>query len=398
MNVSKFITDLLDNNKKMSTNNKKKLVELVNNEINNGIEISPLIRERLKKLASELYNSSAPSNAEILQNTNEETNIDKLRYKHPLNLIGFLVDFNKNVILKSTTHPIDSNMLGNLLESMKITRYNYKKHLQYIGAEYEVLMKVKRNYLPKGTIGKMKEFLISSKKGWSEDNILMGWPSPEVANWCLSHPEHCPSPSEDMDYPGCELNRPIPLKSGKKLGTFSDVINHFKTQIECRNSSSLDRLLAYENSQRFSGININIEQVQGGIQFYTDVEKILQAYNHLIYLCIEMHKKKQNSVHEMRIEVALKRCNDGGKHLIILSILDKDAEFEKDIESLLSRYGNTFSGIIANQINGLCDLELVADFRSGISAKVSIWPRNEICQRLDSKVGGVQYNLIFYKG
>lgn len=382
----------------MSINNKKKLVELVNNEINNGIEISPLIRERLKKLASELYNIPASSNAEILQNTKEETDINKLKYKHPLNLIKFLVDFNKNAILKSTTHPIDSNILGNLLESMKITRYDYKKHIQYIGAEYEILMNVKRNFLPKGTVGKMREFLILSKKGWSEDNILMGWTSPEVANWCLSNPEHCPSPSEDMGYPDCELNRPIPLKSGKKLGTFTDVINHFKTQIECRNSSSLDRLLAYENSQRFSGVNINIEQVQGGIQFYTDVEKVLQAYNHLIYLCMEMHKKTQNSVDEMRIEVALNRGNDGNKHLIILSILDKGAEFEKDIESLLSRYGNTFSGIIANQINGLCDLELIADFRGGVSAKVSIWPRNEKYQRRDAKVGGVQYNLIFYKG
>jgi len=398
MDASKFIADLL-NNKKLGTSHKKKLLMLANKEIHKGTVISPFIVEQLKKMDIELNSkpdalTTIPN--EIASENTKEINIEKLKYRHPKNLTIFLTELNRNPILKSTTHSIDANLLAMLKDIMKTDNYDYFRHIRLIKEEYNRMQANYRYIIPIGTSGKLNEFYLFTKDGWSEDNIKIGWSSPEIARWCKLNAHKCPNPNDDLGYTGYELDEIITTSEGKKMGTFLDVINLFKNQIECRDSSFLEKLLDNENNTKFSNLNISIDKVTEGIQFYTDVEKTIQAYNNIIRLCRDEHLKINSTLQYMQIEVGLERKTEGKDRLIVLSIFDKGAVFNKDVQSLFDRYGNTFAGIIFNQINGLCDLELIADFRGGETAKVSVWPRRENYQKLNSKNGGVRFNLIFY--
>ena len=73
-----------------------------------------------------------------------------------------------------------------------------------------------------------------------------------------------------------------------------------------------------------------------------------------------------------------------------------NSKFKKTIRWTKSRYGEQFTGIINNQINGLCDLELIADFDNNKYASLLIWPKIANYKMLDS-FEGVLYNLIFYR-
>ena len=85
----------------------------------------------------------------------------------------------------------------------------------------------------------------------------------------------------------------------------------------------------------------------------------------------------------------------GDDQVIILSIHHKNTIFQKTNDDLDVRYGDVYTEIIKNQINGICDLELIAKFENNECTKRSLWPKEGAMTHEDSD--GVKYNLIFYR-
>ena len=95
------------------------------------------------------------------------------------------------------------------------------------------------------------------------------------------------------------------------------------------------------------------------------------------------------------IELGLSQIKIEEELVIVFSVLHINSVFHKSIDATLHRYGQTITSLISNQINGLCDLEIHADFGNQTYASVTIWPNNRNIIPLNEFIG-VEYKLIFY--
>lgn len=403
--VNKFITDFLDQGIGVKDDVKRLLV-LIDKEKKKGVQFNVEVLNKVEKLSKARNTAkSDEKKSEVVSKINVETSVKETKgsspeinnlpkYISPKNIAQFLTELNKNNILKTTTHSIDEDMLRDLLEDMGIDKYDYATHMRFIEEEFKKLL-IGYN-IPLAIYAKLNQFyFFKEKKGWSEAKVKVSWSSPEIVEWCKRNESKVPNPGSDLEYASPFLNK-VENVNGMVLTTFQDGINLLKTQIECRDESYLENILIKVNQDKFPALNINIDNVSKNVRFYTDVEKVMQAYIRIINLCKEVRNKPNTSKKKMEIEVKLRTGRtENDDSVVVLSILDKGGVYDRDIDINTFRYGASYTQLI-KYLNGLCHIHLKADLPNKSSVYYSLWPQGTSVNPLNEPVNGVQYDLIFY--
>lgn len=396
-----FIIELL-NDKRLSQSQREKLFSLTHGELKKLELNDELILEKIDALEKKIFadvDKVAPSREHIQPYSEKDiSNKDSSlnNYINPRNTSKFLNEFNQNIILKSTTHEIDENLLEDLLKELNLTVYDYNTHVRGIQKEFEGLSK--KYFVNIGLVPKFNEFLfLKNNKGWSQNSIRMSWKAKEIEDWCNQNTGKCPNPGKDLNYPVCSLKDVLELKDGTQLCSFNEVISHFKGQIEFRDGTDLKKIILKVNRTFFPDVDINSEGIQEGIRFYSDVEKVVQAYKGIVKMCLDHWEQSgKDSENKPKLKLLLSEDRTDSETRIIFSINHTNSIFGKTAEALLDRYGSSTTGLINKQINGLCDLTIKAEFPNNEFYEVVVWPDKRLVLFLD-KFSGVQFDLIFYR-
>lgn len=377
-----FIVDLLGN-EKISSSQKEKLFELTANEIRNFGETELEILKEIDIIKEKI----GLSEEKINEHRDSPENSALPNYINPKYTSSFLLEFNQNIFLKSTTHIIDTNLMQSINEYLGTTEYDFDKHLAAIKKAFSKLSNKFFGKISLGLSSKIYRYLNGSKT-WSENEIKLSWTSNELKEWASENRGKCPNPGTDLGYEAFSFDR-IKLKNGKYLKDFIDLVQFFKKQVTIRNDNSLKDLCSIWSFEFREKANIEWGIMPPNIEFFTDVEKLHQTFRILVNICIEA-----SSNEKIQIELGLLQTIDEKGSKIIFTIKHKDSIFTKNIYSTLNRYGSSFTGLIKNQINGMCDFRLRADFGNGEYGLLSLWPKVKEPEIID-KFEGVQYELIF---
>jgi hypothetical protein len=201
---------------------------------------------------------------------------------------------------------------------------------------------------------------------------------------------------EQIEKTGYELNTPFLLNDGNSVRTFSDLVIYFKRLFHIRNDNSLKSLILRENEARGwnNRIEFKIEDTDfpNNIEFFTDIDKLIQAYNIIIELSLEYNRNQGEKIH---IKLSLTEKDN----VIEFSILHKKSLYGKTIKNATEdRLGNKYSGLVKFQINGLCNFYVQADFENKESYRIGIWNKPNLWVtekpkpiKLQSEIGGVEH-------
>ena len=338
---------------------------------------------------------------------------DYFNYISPKDLQLFLYRFNQDSILKYTCHEIDTietkEEICNLCGTQE---YSIRKHSGIISKAFEDLNNTLRDekvFKEPNMYALMSVYLTGSTPGgqtkWSSLKIDTNWASPELFAWGDNNPDTIPSPGKNIarrqTNKGYEL--PKALKSnlnGSRILTFKELVLYFKSLFHIRRDNSLRDILNYINEvEQYADNNINIvfsdEKFKNNIELFTNVEKLVQAYKRIIEICKSCH------IDEEKINVELSFFEEEG--FIYLCIHDINSVYGKNLDAATKRIGEQQKKLIKNQINGLCDLFIEADFDNQEYARIALW--NENCgpqsEELNIEVNkidhcqGVKYILRF---
>jgi hypothetical protein len=400
-----FIAEILEN-KKLTTAQRERVLFLTKEEIKNDGLIGEDLEERVKKLEEivkgDAIESTRKEHGYDLKNESKQTVIKLDKYFEPSSLYRYLFDYNQNQILKSTCHEIDSNELENILNYCGTEKYDFEKHFEKI---IEAFLEHDKKFAP----GKVKHLIRGylTGKNHLEEPIegshkfsTLNWSSTELKNWCQQNKGVPPNIDEGLmeqiEKTGYELTSPFLLKDGNYASTFSDLVIYFKRLFHIRKDNSLKSLILRENESK--GWNNRIEftlddeDFPNNIEIFTDVQKLIEAYNIIIKLTLEQKINQDEKVH-----VKLSLTEKGNS--IEFSILHKKSVYGKTIKnSTEGRLGDKYSGLIKFQINGICNFYVQADFENKESFRIGIWNKPNLWVtenpkpiKLPYKVGGVEH-------
>lgn len=361
-----------------------------------GFNIGDLLtNEKMEELGTQSNLMNEPQ-LEYTKKSHTKVNLALETYKSPNILRDFLIAYNQNGILKYTCHLVDGDALENINNYCKTKKYDFQKHKQLIKNTFYELTK---DYdIDKNIHGKIGEYLNDfiqnpDKKGWSEDKILVNWSVDGLKKWCNQNPGKCPNPDPILNYTGYEFS-PIELKSGDTLNSFSDVVLHFKKQIQFRASYSLYSCLQRINYQYRDTATFDVSEVQKNIELFTDTEKVLQAYIKLLRMSIDYHNEVSPSTLPS-FKLSFTEEKIAGQRRVLFKLHHTNSVFGKTVENLKERLGEKMHGLIKSQLNGVCDLTITADFANGEYHEMRIWPGpTESIQSLEGFTG-VCFNLKF---
>jgi hypothetical protein len=237
-------------------------------------------------------------------------------------------------------------------------------------------------------------------RGWSDDEIEFYWSHKSVKDWCFENPGIPPNPdiglSDILENGGFQFAKPVRIKEDY-LQSLGDLVIHFKKMFHIREDNSLLKILQRQNNFRnwIEKIDFRIDKSSfpENIEFFTDVNKLLQSYNEIIQLIIEFKKDEKPIVSLSLSE------NDNS---IYFSIKCINGEYGKSLSSAKIRLFGTKYEAIINKLNGLCNIYLQADFGQKVFSKLTIWDekwniQNERVEQPcdDSFQGGVEHILEF---
>lgn len=416
-----FIKELLED-KRIKQNQRERILELASKEIS----LEGTLEERVQKIEEILFKKEGEQilteesvfseNIEKLL-TDEEiesilavknltytgTNEENLlpRYLNPSHLYNFLFQYNQNKILRTTCHDIDSNELESILEFCKTETYDFKEHLNVIYKAYENHEKTfKAPYQVKALIrGYLtgKDYY-GKKTGWS-NNIKINWSSEELLEWTNENLKIPPNSSINFfRIKNCRSFKIEPQIvtsiTERPIQNFTQLVLHFKNLFHIKSGpQSLREIILRVNSEKsWSGkveFEINETDFTNNLEHFTDVEKLIQAYNKIISLIIEQHKLNEKP------QVKLKYYQESQK--VIFSIHHSNGVYNKTIENTIERLGQTYTSLIKNQINGLCNLHLKADFGNQKFAQVNLWNGKDRENQPISTFQGVEHIMEFPK-
>lgn len=404
-NKYEFISDLL-NEKNITSNQRSKIIELASKEI--GLDGS--LEERIEKIEEKLEgviigsNDGKETEATIKNEKGESEKSegcnysDLPKYYYPSNIYKFLLKYNTDKVLKSTCHEIDSNELETINQYCRTERYDYAKHIEKIE---EAFKKINKEFAPTNIKALIRGYLSGKNyagnpiSGWSSQNIKINWQSQELKQWSAKNSGIPPNLDEGLmeklEKIGFEFEQPIKFRN-ETLKTFSELVVHFKRLFHIRGDNSLKDIINSENDTKYIGkveFQINDNDFPNNIEFFTDVDKLKQAYNKIIELIID---QKNSSKPRVRLSLIEK------EKTIEFSILHLDGVYNKSINNTIERLGSTYRNLIENQINGLCNFYVRADFENNESFKIGIWDKPDLWkenkpepEKLEKSVGGVEH-------
>ena len=337
----------------------------------------------------------------------------EINYISPKDLQLFLYRFNQDGILKYTCHEIDTIETKDEICSICGTQeYSLRKHSEIISKAFEDLnnkLRDEKIFKDPNMYALMSVYLTGSTPSgqtkWSSLKIETNWASPELFAWGDSNPDTIPSPGKNIarkqTSKGYEL--PKALKSnlnGSRILTFKELVLYFKSLFHIRRDNSLRDILNYINeTEQYNDNKINIsfsdENFKNNIELFTNVEKLVQAYKRIIEICRSCHKDDEI----LNIELSFFE----EENYIYLCIHDINSIYGKSLDAATKRIGEQHKKLIKNQINGLCDLFIEADFDNQEYARIALWNENSGPQSEDLNIEvsrmehcqGVKYILRF---
>lgn len=418
VNKFSFINRLLQN-EKFNSSQKERVLKLVAKELENIKSSEHFILKEIELIKAQVgllpenpkgnqfsiksrnagYNEEIPTEETadiqiLIPTSNPKIASKEIEYLNPQELSRFLCEYNQNPILKYTCHNIDDEDAMSLIISKSGTdKYEFERHLELIIKEYK---KLSSKYF--GKVKNMQALIYTyltgfQPGGWADDRIKINWSSDELKKWALQNPGKVPNPGDNFEYTGYEFV-PIELKSvGEEPFLFKELVIHFKHLSHIRKDNSLrSRITRYNALVKLDeNCSITFKTFPENIEFFTDVSKLIQAYGGIVKSSIEF--AKNNDYSKPEIELSLREDN---AH-VYLDIHHKNSVYGTSLMSTTQeRMGETQLNLIDNQINGLCDLILKADFDSNEYAELSLWPFKNKPSKLDS-FRGVQFILKLYR-
>lgn len=416
-NKYKFIKDMLLN-KKLTFQQKERIILLAENEIKKEVDILKDIDFRVKIIEDILNGSNKqitnhPSQKKaysdvLITNKSEVYKEETIYYIDLKNIPRFLRLLNNNNYTKFLTHDIDSSDLSDLENSLK-SNYNFEQHLKNIKEVFDVLTVKNSEYkskywgiskitISKDLHAKIKSYICGGNK-WGESKNSMNWSDEKLLKWCNENPNKVPTPAVDLGYEGYRFKDLI----------FKDVVYTFKNEIHIRESNSLARIIQailFEPINKFyEKIETNLDNVNDTIELFTDVEKVKQIIRKILFLIIDKHSLQNIPNVEFTFTV-----NDGYAEFFIFN---KSSKMNSD--NYTFRFGKHTKSLM-KLCNGLCDLEIFTDLKDGSSYKIPIWTKGiviqndiilrenkeitgfEVFEKLPNPVDGILYKLKFDLG
>lgn len=361
------------------------------------------LSKKVGKMGSYSEISRMSTNSNTKDSPKAESNLPK--YINPSGLYKYLYEYNQNQILKSTCHDIDTDDLEIINDYCGTEQYDFKKHYEKILLEFEAHNKLLAPFSIKALIsgyitGKDYKNIVV-KNGWSSDKIKTYWGCDKLAEWANKYPNLPPNATTEelkkRRTRGYELNHDFTSQiTGKRVQNFRELVLHFKSLFHINRANSLRDIINKQNEIKGWKDKINFkisdDDFPSTIELFTDVDKLIQAYNRLINLIIEQNRKGEKAV--VKLNFYQQDQN------IRLSIHHLNNTYNKTVTDALDRPGKTYTNLIKMQLNGMCNFYLRADFGAKKYAEINLWNGMERrVQYMDpeSFIGGVEHILEFCK-
>ena len=390
MNKYEFIADLLENNK-LDTSQREKVFKLIANELKIEGNTQIQIEKRIKKIEDKIRDSQnlkQQKNIGVIENRQ----VDMPGFIDPIHLSNFLIAYNKDPILKYTCHEIDEDGLISILELCEMEEFELEKYHLKIASLFKELSN--EHTIPKNIWTLIYSYLNGGKE-WSSDKIKLNWQSHELLEWSKRNKGFVPSPDNSLISTTNNIGFDfLPFKSkvfDNTIGSFSSLVIHFKNLFHIRADNSLKKMIEIVNVSNGwdSKIKFTVSMFRDNVEFFTDVDKLLQSYKKIISIIIDV--SDIHSLDRPIVELSLNEVNNK----VLFSIHHKNTTYKKTIKNTLERIGQKHSELIKNQINGLCNLYIQADFDNNEFARINLWDGKERNAEIIDKVSGVNYQLIF---
>ena len=395
-----FIKELLEN-KKINQNQRERILELTSREI----RLEGTLEERVQKIEEIIYNRTEKSNDDKTEISSKSKNSSLPRYIDPYHLYKFLFEYNQDPVLRSTCHDIDSEELNKINDYCDSDSYDFKKHLQKIVENFDG--HEKKFFAPPQVKALIRGYLTGKdyqgnqlKRGWSSVGIKINWSSDILTDWVTKNPNIPPNLNEDIAGDRevelleiePQINSPI---THAPIQNFSQLVLHFKNLFHLKSGSQglraiLDRVNFIRKWKEKVELQITDQEFPNNLEHFTDVDKLIQAYNKLLQLIIEQHQGDKKPKVKLRFYEEDQR--------VYLSIHHLNGKYNKTVQNCIDRpHGRDYKNLINSQINGLCNLHLKADFGSQEFAAINLWDRKKLeVQKLNSFIG-VEHILEFPK-
>lgn len=326
------------------------------------------------------------------------------KYINPAPLSKFLIAYNQDPVLKYTCHEIDDIEIIKEINTLCGTeKYDLKKHQELVHKSYKNLEKY--HYAHTSIKNLILVYLTGTSytgkfKTWSTENIKINWNSPELLDWAKNNPGIVPNPGENLANKirnrGFKLKKGIPSElSGERITSFSGLVIHFKHLFHIKGDNPLKTIIKRINKREewLENIHFQIEHEDfwENLELFTDVDRLIQAYRAVIKIILDSVRKF--NLDKPCVHLIFKE----EKNNIIFSIHHQNTYYRKTINNTLERIGESQSELIKNQINGLCDLYLRANFGHSQFAEINLWDGNPREEKKINRFQGVQYILKFSK-
>ncbi len=288
------------------------------------------------------------------------------------NLVRILANFTKDTPIKYTTHLWDFGDLDT--EYGGFEGFMEKIKTQWSGIEGEL------KELSSNLHRKIYDFLLndSIEQSWSsKSDIKIGWSSLDgLAEWCDKG-------NKPSDF---KLPKPISLDRRTVLGTFGDVIDQFKQEIEIRRDfKSLTKIIIKIKDKL--GLDYNLSTCSLGVQFYTDTETLTQSLEK-IFDGIKKHSDYK------KIDVATSKFDNGTIELRITHI---DSYSTLNAEDLLDEATDGDFSDIKRNLTNLCEWSVESSFgNDNFRINYTKDDKGDEIEILNYKPNGFTHILRFY--
>jgi hypothetical protein len=400
---------------KIDVKYKEKLIDLISKEYGKTGFVETEIIERLSRIEEKLAVGDEPQNevkkSLIKKTITKDAGNEKFlknatlklpKYVNPYYLYFFLFNYNQNPVLRSTCHDIDADELKKINDYCQSDSYDFHKHLQKIKESYK--WHEKKYTAPPKIKALIRGYLTGIdykneplKQGWSSDKILINWSSQELFLWTKENPNIPPNFNQSLvgndEIEALPIDQIVSSITKEPIQNFSQLVLHFKNLFHLkRGDQSLREILIRINSDKNWNNQVDFtvsEDFSPNLEHFTDVDKLIQAYNKLIRLIIEEHQKEEKPV----VKLTYKEENQ----CIYLAIHHLNSRYNKTIQNTIDRIGQTYSSLIENQINGLCNFHLRADFGMKNFAEINLWDGKKRHAKAITQFIGVEHILEFPK-